>query len=243
MKTLKQILINTVSVFLIGAAGWILADYVNRTGVNENIISPALAIAFILSAMAGLSVYRISKMRIRLSQLGIKDVFFSRDALQKQYTVIRTLARAEDNSEIFVVGRSSEAWSNEFGEIESAIASRGLNVVIVVADPELDENFVPVKDDWAKDDLEGSIAKFSRIHLPKGCKGSFKLYTIPTYVIFSFASFHDIDNGPTGILELGADLSLSKRVAIIFKKSEMLSRLVHTYKKLLHDRNPVFHYK
>ncbi len=243
METLRQILINALSVFLIGAAGWMFADYINRSGVNENIVSPALAIAFTLIAMVGLGVYRISKTRLKLGQLGIRDVFFSRDALQKQYSAVKTLARAKNDSEIYIVGRSSEAWSREFSEIETAITNRGLNVVVVVADSTLNKELIPVKDDWAKDDLEGSITKFSRIHLPKVSKGSFKLYTIPTYVMFSFVSFHDKEYGATGILELGADISLSKRVAIIFKESEMLARISQTYKKLLHDRNPVLHYQ
>jgi hypothetical protein len=242
-ELIDKVFIDFIKTFLILLCAALITYFIAPLELSKMVFIPVYSVAlvlFLLLVSYFIAVFlRRQNISKKIKNAGIVDLFSTRNEFLSHYNVSSILKTVRPHSDIFVVARSGAAWADEFDSIEKAIIEHDITLTIIMSDPELQSHLMPIKDDWASLDLQGSIKKLKKIRVGKEHFSSIKIYLLPTYVLFSFVCFLNRDNEEIGILELGADLPLNKRFSIICKDGQLLGNLKDTYKKLLIGRQPV----
>lgn len=239
----EKLIIDLIKTFLLLLVGVFFYFLYDPSGLTPKALIPLLSIVTVLSLILLFELGRrlLGRQTVvkKMKRAGIVDFFFTRNELMSQFSISNLLQQVKPNTEIFVVARSAAAWANEFKLLEDAITTDDIRVTIIMATPSLKTDQIPIKDDWARDDLDGSIRKLNRLAEKRDKSHNVSIYLIPTYVLFSFVTFINNDDEPIGILELGADLPLNRRFCVLCKQGELLTCLIDVYRKLIIGRQPM----
>ena len=239
----QNIISNIIAAFILTTVLVLILAFANPKSLTIEIVA-SLCSAFVITVIILLILMfkNRSKQKSIISKVldsGIQNIFFSRDELYKYLSIGDIFDKVAKHSEIFIVARSALSWANEFKKIEKAIVDKCIRITIVMADPDTNSNHLPIIKDYGKFDLKSTLEKLNKIEIANGNSGSLDIYLIPTFVLSSFVYFIDSEDGETGILEFGADMSLDNRPTICCKKGHLLAALVKIYKKIIVNRTPI----
>ena len=164
--------------------------------------------------------------RERWESLGLADLAIGRENLHwKNGRLDDYLKEMPENGEIFMVGRTLVAWSedNMLKSLKMAIESKNIKCTFVIADPTMPCLKSLVDQDYAQEDLKNKwpiILKKLKEELPPctSRKGFLKVYGIPAYIPATFASYTDKDGKGFCTIEPGIGVNRSDRPIICFRQ-------------------------
>jgi hypothetical protein len=238
-----KVLIDCIKTLLVVSCGIIITYIVAPAELSMKLLIPLYSVALVLFLMLLFYIILLLLKRQTFSRkaqrAGIVNFIFERNELLREYSIGNILRDIKPHTELFVAARSASAWASEFATLAKAVEEKDIRVTMTIADPNLRKDSLPIKDDWALDDLRGSFDKFAKMRLTKAHLSSVRIYLVPTFLLCSFVCFVNADDEEIGIYEFGADLPLDRRLAIICREGDLLSNLKDIHRKLLAGRNAV----
>jgi hypothetical protein len=163
---------------------------------------------------------------LKMHKAGIIDILFSRNELQREYSIPEILENLNRDSEVLVLSRTASSWSECFELIRERINTYGNRFIFIL--PSSQAKSI----DWGESDLKASLDKFGKI----GNSTNFSLYFVNEYFPFSFSSFTWKNDRNIGILECGAGTGQHERFSIVLTNSEVLDNLKKTSKLYIKNK-------
>ncbi len=240
---IEKILPNIIAICLVSSLAYLLLLIRSPDSISDEFISNLIAASAItLLLVVGFSFIKFTRHRSFLSSLlalGFRDVFSSRDELTAHISLNHIFNNIRSNSDLFIAARSALTWSLDYQNLEKIINEKNIKVTFVIADPNLNMDNSPIKDDHGKDDIIGSLKRLNRIQVQSGSIGNLRIYLIPTFLLSSFVFYEDTKKGETGVLEFGADMSSDERPTIILNEGYFLKYIKKIYWKITEKRDPI----